>query len=61
MKLVTVTEAALELGISARRVRAIIQAGRLPAQMMGRTWVIKEKDLEKVRDRKPGRPRKTQK
>jgi len=53
------TEIAARLGVSAERVRALIKTGRLPAQKLGRDWFAQEKDLELVKNRKPGRPRKT--
>lgn len=72
-------EVAARLGVSNRRVRALIDAGRLPARLatpaeialllethrirsvsvMG-VKVIQEYDLERVKDRQPGRPRKPQ-
>jgi excisionase family DNA binding protein len=58
MKMLTANEAAKILKVSARRVRALIKADRLPAQKIGRDWVILEPDLELVRVRKPGRPKK---
>ncbi len=58
MKMLTANEAAKILKVSARRVRALIQAKRLPAQKVGRDWIIMEPDLELVKDRKPGRPKK---
>ena len=39
-----------------RRVRALIEAGRLPAVKFGKVWMINKKDLKKVAVRKPGRP-----
>jgi len=56
MKLLTTKEAARILEISQRRVQALITAGRLPAVKMGGVYLIKEKDLKLVADRKPGRP-----
>lgn len=56
MKLLTTIEAGRKLGITYQRVIALIKAGRLPANKMGRDWIIKEKDLKLVADRKPGRP-----
>ncbi len=56
MGLITTSQAANLLGISARRVQELINGGRLPAQQFGRTYVIKEEDLKLVADRKPGRP-----
>lgn len=58
MILLTTTEAADILGIKQARVRQLILAGRLPAKKHGRDWIIKERDLELVRIRKVGRPRK---
>lgn len=57
MKLLSANEAANILGVHHSRVRVLIREGRLPAQKVGRAWVILEKDLEKVKIRKPGRPR----
>jgi excisionase family DNA binding protein len=58
MKLLNTQEAAKKLGVNHSRVRQLISGGRLPAQKIGRDWIIKESDLKKVADRKPGRPRK---
>ncbi len=57
----TTGEAAVELGISERRVRALITDGRLKAERIGRDWIITERALDAVRERKPGRPRKDSK
>lgn len=54
--LLTTREAAERLNISLRRVRALIEAGKLPSQQFGRDHLIKEFDLKLVEDRKPGRP-----
>lgn len=56
--LLTTTDAAEVLNVSLRRVRALIEAGKLPAIKYGRDYLIKESDLELVRERKPGRPSK---
>ncbi len=37
--------------------RALIHAGRLPAEKRGRDWLIRGEDLALVRVRRPGRPR----
>ena len=58
MKLLTAKQAAQILGVDSSRVRVLIRKGRLPAQKVGRDWVILEPDLELVKDRKPGRPKK---
>lgn len=46
------------LGVTARRVRALIKSGRLPANKIGRDWLISESNLNKVTIRPPGRPKK---
>lgn len=51
------TEASQRLGVTPNRVRALIKAGRLPAQKLGRDYFIDPNDLKLVRNRKPGRPR----
>ena len=61
MKIINTKQAGKKLGVNAQRVRQLIAAGRLPAQKVGRDWLIKERDLVEVADRKPGRPRKTDK
>jgi excisionase family DNA binding protein len=57
MKLISTTEAAERLGVHITRVQALVKAGRLPAQKVGKNYVINEDDLKLVADRKPGRPR----
>jgi excisionase family DNA binding protein len=56
MKLLTTQEAADRLGVTSVRVRAMILAGRLPAEKFGHVHMIREEDLALVADRKPGRP-----
>jgi len=43
--------------LSLRRVQALTTDGRLPAQKIGNSYVIRDKDLELVKVRKPGRPK----
>jgi excisionase family DNA binding protein len=57
-KLLTTTQAAEILKVTSIRVRAMIRDGRLKAEKMGRDYIIKESDLELVKDRRPGRPSK---
>ena len=57
VKLLTTKDAAKKLGVSDGRVRAMILAGRLPAEKFGRAHLIREEDLKLVKDRRPGRPR----
>lgn len=54
--LLTTVQAGARLGISDQRVRVLIKEGRLPATKIGGRWLIKESDLDAVRDRRPGRP-----
>jgi excisionase family DNA binding protein len=60
MNLLTTNEVAARLGVTVKRVQAMIRDGRLPAAKMGRDYFIKEDDLKLVEERKPGRPRKAQ-
>ena len=55
----TTTETAAILGISSRRVLALIKAGQLPARKYGRDWIIEAAALDAVRVRQPGRPKTT--
>jgi len=56
--LLNTKQAGNKLGIKDSRVRKLILAGRLPAMKVGRDWIIKEQDLDFVKDRKPGKPKK---
>lgn len=55
---VTTTQAAERLGITRHAVIALIKRGSLKAEKFGKSWIIRVKDLESVRNRKVGRPRK---
>ena len=55
-KLLSVIEAAEKLGVSRIRVNQFIDEGRLPAQKVGRSYVILESDLQLVENRQTGRP-----
>ena len=48
----TTSEAATQLGVSVRRVQAMIRAGRLSATKQGRDWHITQHQLD---SRKQGR------
>jgi excisionase family DNA binding protein len=61
MKIISTTEAARRLGVTANRVRAMIRAKRLKAMKVGHEWLIDPRDLEAVKERKVGRPRKSRK
>lgn len=58
MAIISSKEAADRLGLSVRRVQALVKAGNLPAQKFGTAYMIDSKDLALVKNRKPGRPRK---
>ena len=57
-KLLTTSEAARLLGVTAIRVRALCEKGELPATKFGRDWQIKERDVTRFSPRPVGRPRK---
>ncbi len=50
-------EAAEKLGISVRRVQALITAGKLPAEKIGNSFAICEGNLKLLKGRKNGRPK----
>ncbi len=52
----TAQQVAERLGVTVRRVQAMIKDGHLPASRFGRALVIRESDLALVADRKTGRP-----
>ncbi len=55
--MLSVHDAAERLGVSDRRVRALIDSGRLSAQRVGRAWIIDPSALATVvGERPPGRP-----
>jgi excisionase family DNA binding protein len=58
MKHLTTSQAAAKLGLSISRIQQFIREGRLPAEKVGRDWLIREEDLKLVENRKPGRPSK---
>lgn len=60
-KLLSSKEVAEKLGVSLRRVQALITSGRLPAQKIGNSYVVNEKDVELVKVRTAGRPTKLSK
>lgn len=57
MKLLNTSQAAEALGVSERRVRALIAEGKLEAQKVGRDYAIEEAALKAVKTYgKAGRP-----
>lgn len=61
MNLISTKDAAEKLGVSVLRVQQLIWAERLPAQKIGRDYIINEDDLKLVEERKVGRPAKSAK
>jgi excisionase family DNA binding protein len=57
----TAGQVAKTLKLSHSRVMQFIRSGRLPAKKIGVQWFIEHADLDKVRVRKPGRPKKPSK
>ena len=57
MATISSKDAAARLKISVRRVQELIKKERLPAKMIGGVYLIEERDLALVKNRKPGRPR----
>jgi excisionase family DNA binding protein len=57
-EILSTAEAATELGITVRRIQALLKAGRfVGAQKFGRDWMIPRSAMEAVKTRKPGRPK----
>jgi excisionase family DNA binding protein len=61
MKVIGTAEAAKRLNVTVSRVQKMIVAERLKATKLGNVWLIDPKDLDAVKDRKVGRPRKARK
>jgi excisionase family DNA binding protein len=56
MNFLTTAQVAKILGVTQRRVQAMVTAGQIKASRAGRTWVIDPAEVEKVKHRKNGRP-----
>lgn len=58
MNMISVKEACKILGLSPTRVRQLIKDGRLPAEKIGRTFVLNREDVEAFAStpRPQGRP-----
>jgi excisionase family DNA binding protein len=54
--MLTLTEAAAELGISSATLRHQVQGGRLTARLFGKTYVVSREELERYRATSLGRP-----
>ncbi|HEY8870646.1 MAG TPA: helix-turn-helix domain-containing protein [Candidatus Limnocylindrales bacterium] len=57
--MLTLTEASARLGVAASTLRHQVQAGRLQARLIGKTYVVTAREVERYRATslgKPGRP-----
>lgn len=54
MDYLTTQQAGEILGVTAQRILALIQSGRLPAQKIGRDWMIARNDLDAFEKRPQG-------
>ena len=64
MELISTAEVAQRLGIHHYSVCRIIRDGRLRAQKIGKSWVVRSEDVAKLAttyESRPGRPRKAAK
>jgi excisionase family DNA binding protein len=52
----TLAEAAAVLGLSAATLRNQIRNGRLRGRLVGKTWTVSERELERYRVESLGRP-----
>ena len=52
----TLAEAGARLGLSASTLRSQVRNGRLRAELVGKTWVVAERELERYRAESLGRP-----
>jgi excisionase family DNA binding protein len=54
--MLTLTEAADQLGLAASTLRHQVQAGRLRARLVGKTYVVSGREVERYRREHLGRP-----
>ena len=50
----SVKEAAIRLGVSDRRVRKLLEEGRIKGKKLGRDWVVLSLDYKRKRETKKG-------
>ena len=55
MKILTLAEAAERLGISHSTLRNQVRSGRLNATLIGKTWTVTEREVERYRAESLGR------
>lgn len=60
-RILSLEEASQRSGISASWLRRLVDAGRLPAKKVGKTWLVLEEDVDALAEleRPRGRPLKT--
>jgi excisionase family DNA binding protein len=56
MKILTLAEAGDRLGLSASTLRTQVRRGRLHATLVGKTWTVTEREVERYRAESLGRP-----
>ncbi len=61
MDYITTNQLAADRGCCDSHIRGLIRAGKLPAVLMGKTWLIRRADAEGFKPRPKGRPKKIQK
>jgi excisionase family DNA binding protein len=54
--MLTLTQAAVLLGLSPSTLRNQVKAGRLRARMIGKTWTVSEREVERYRGASLGKP-----
>jgi len=59
-KLLSTNDVADELGITRQRVLQLVKSGRLKSQKIANVHLFKLEDLEPVRNRVAGKPKKTE-
>ena len=52
----TLAQAALRLGLSPNTLRSQIRNGRLKGSLVGKTWTVTEREVERYRAQSAGRP-----
>lgn len=55
--MLTLTEAAARLGLAASTLRNQVHNGRLRARLIGKTWVVSEREVERYRAESLGKRR----
>jgi len=58
VKHISTQEASIFLGISQRRIQALINSGRLKAEKIGGIWLIPDTAIKNFKPMKAGRPKK---